>query len=185
VLNPENTPKVGIKVGEKVYIFESMKKSIALAVSLVILYACQPSSRPDSAIEARDSSLLAVPDSTPMQIVDSIPVIATTDTITYSASQLLGRWLQPVAGRENEVQGFHLKKNGKAFSINTYAVIYDRWQLRHDSLLLWSYVESEHNKDTAAVIDTTIIRSLTDSTLILFPINAAIGYQEKYTREKH
>jgi hypothetical protein len=161
-----------------------MKKCIVLASSLFILHACQPSSGPASVIEARDSSLIAVPDSTPMQIVDSVLITATTDTVTYSEDQLLGRWLQPVAGLEKELQGFQLKKKGKAFSINTYAVIYDRWQLRHDTLLLWSYLEGTHSTDTAAVIDTTIIRSLTDTTLILYPIKAVTGYQEKYTREK-
>lgn len=161
-----------------------MKKCIVLASSLFVLYACQPSAGPASAIEARDSSLIAVPDSTPMQIVDSVAIVATTDTITYTEDQLLGKWLQPVAGLEKELQGFQLRKKGKAFSINTYAVIYDRWQLRHDTLLLWSYMEAAHNGDTAAVIDTTIIRSLTDTTLILYPIKAVTGYQEKYTREK-
>lgn len=161
-----------------------MKKSVALAVLTVVLYACQPSSRPDSAIEARDSSLLAVPDSMPMEIVDSVTMPQSTDTITYKEDQLLGRWLQPVAGRENELQGFHLKKNGKAFSINTYAVIYEKWQLKKDTLLLWNYVESEQNKDTAIIIDTTIIRSLTDNTLVLYPIKAALGYEEKYTKEQ-
>ncbi|SFD32648.1 Lipocalin-like [Chitinophaga sp. CF118] len=160
-----------------------MKKCIALATSLFILYGCEPSSRPATTIAARDSSLLDVPDSTPMQIIDSVAIMPTTDTITYSENQLLGRWLQPVAGLEKELQGFHLKKNGKAFSINTYAVIYDRWRLQHDTLLLWSYVEGEHSTDTAATIDTTIIKSLTDNTLVLFPIKAAIGYEEKYTKE--
>jgi hypothetical protein len=161
-----------------------MKKCIALASSLFILYACQPSSEPASTISARDSSLIAVPDSMPMQIVDSVAIVATTDTITYKEDQLVGRWLQPVAGLEKELQGFQLRKKGKAFSINTYAVIYDRWQLRHDTLLLWSYLEGGHKEDTAAVIDTTIIRSLTDTTLVLYPIKAVMGYQEKYTKEK-
>ena len=161
-----------------------MKKCIVLALSIFGLYACQPSSGPASTISARDSSLIVVPDSTPMQIVDSVAIVATTDTVTYSEDQLLGRWLQPVAGLEKELQGFQLRKKGKAFSINTYAVIYDRWQLRRDTLFLWSYLEGTHNEDTAAVIDTTIIRSLTDSTLVLYPIKAVMGYQEKYTKEK-
>jgi hypothetical protein len=161
-----------------------MKKCIALASAVSILYACQPSSEPASTISARDSSLVVVPDSMPMQIVDSVAIVATTDTVNYNEDQLLGRWLQPVAGLEKELQGFQLRKKGKAFSINTYAVIYDRWQLRRDTLLLWSYLEGPHNEDTAAVIDTTIIRSLTDTTLVLYPIKAVIGYQEKYTKEK-
>ncbi len=181
-LIPENTPKVRVKVGEKVHIFEAMKKCIVLAASLITLYACEPSSGPTSAITSRDSSLIDVPDSTSMQITDSAAIIATTDTVIYTADQLVGRWLQPVPGLDDEVQGFLLKKNGKAVSINTYSLVYDKWLLQHDTLLLWNHAEGVHNKDSAATIDTTIIKSLTDTSLVLFPIKAVPGYREQYTK---
>ncbi|MVT42547.1 hypothetical protein GO495_18280 [Chitinophaga oryziterrae] len=161
-----------------------MKKCIVLTASLIILYACEPSSGPASAITSRDSSLIDVPDSTSMQIADSVAVLATTDTVTYKADRLVGRWLQPVPGLDKEKQGFLLKKNGKAVSINTYSLVYDKWLLQHDTLLLWNHAEGVHSKDTAATVDTTIIQSLTDTTLVLFPIKAVPGYQEQYTKEK-
>jgi hypothetical protein len=173
---------VGVKVGEKVHIFEAMKKCIVLAASLIILYACEPSSGPASTITSRDSSLIDVPDSASMQISDSVAIIATTDTVTYNADQLVGKWLQPVPGLDNETQGFFLKKNGKAISINTYSLVYDKWLLQHDTLLLWNHAEGTHSKDSAATIDTTIIKSLTDTSLVLFPIKAVPGYQERYTK---
>jgi hypothetical protein len=154
-----------------------MKKCIVLAASLIILHGCQPSSDPSSTITSRDSSLIEVPDSTPMQII-------TTDTVTYNTDQLLGKWLQPVPGLDKEMQGFLLKKNGKAVSVNTYSMVYDKWQLLHDTLLLWNHAEGTHSKDTAATIDTTIIKLLTDSSLVLFPVKAVPGYQEQYTKER-
>ena len=159
-----------------------MKKCIALAASLMTLYACQPTSGPGSGVTSRDSSLIDVPDSTSMQMVDSVAVIATTDTVTYDETRLVGRWLQPVPGLEKELQGFLLKKNGKAVSINTYSMVYDKWQLMHDTLLLWNHAEGAQSKDTSATIDTTIIKSLTDTSLVLFPIKAVPGYQEQYTK---
>lgn len=159
-----------------------MKKCIVLAASLIILYACEPSSGPASTITSRDSSLIDVPDSASMQISDSVAIIATTDTVTYNADQLVGKWLQPVPGLDNETQGFFLKKNGKAISINTYSLVYDKWLLQHDTLLLWNHAEGTHSKDSAATIDTTIIKSLTDTSLVLFPIKAVPGYQERYTK---
>jgi len=161
-----------------------MKKCIVLAASLTILCACEPSSGPASNITSRDSSLIDVPDSTSMQMTDSVAILATTDTVTYKADQLVGKWLQPVPGLDKEKQGFLLTKNGKAVSINTYSLVYDKWLLQHDTLLLWNHAEGTFSKDTAATIDTMIIRSLTDTTLILFPIKAVPGYQEQYTKEK-
>lgn len=155
-----------------------------MIASLIILYACQPSSGPASTITSRDSSLIGVTDSTPIQIVDSVAMITTADTVTYNADQLVGKWLQPVPGLDKETQGFLLKKNGKAVSVNMYSLVYDKWLLQHDTLLLWNHTEGAHNKDTAATIDTTIIKSLTDTTLVLFPIKAVPGYQEQYTKEK-
>jgi hypothetical protein len=155
-----------------------MKKCIVLTASLISLYACQPSSGPSTnTITSRDSSLIEVPDTTPVQII-------TTDTVTYNADQLVGTWLQPVPGVDKEMQGFLLKKNGKAVSVNTYSMVYDKWQLQHDTLLLWNHAEGTHSKDTAATIDTTIIKLLTDSSLVLFPVKAVPGYEEQYIKER-
>jgi hypothetical protein len=43
-------------------------------------------------------------------------------------------------------------------------------------------MEGAQQKDSAVVIDTTLIRALTDTSLVLFPIKAAEGYLEEYKK---
>jgi hypothetical protein len=47
-------------------------------------------------------------------------------------------------------------------------------------LLLWNH--SEGVKDTSTIVDTTIIKELSDTSLVLFPVKAAEGYMEKYRK---
>lgn len=160
-----------------------MKKNLLLSLGCVLITAgCQQPSPSSQNVPAEDSSLVGVRDTvTPESITDSVTVVK-ADTISYSEAQLLGKWLQPVRGVEKATQGFHLKKNGVISSINTYSMIYDRWSVSHDTLLLWSHVEGVQQQDSATVIDTTLIRALTDTSLVLFPIKAAEGYLEEYKR---
>ncbi|MBW8685969.1 lipocalin-like domain-containing protein [Chitinophaga rhizophila] len=160
-----------------------MKKSLLLSViSTVIVAACQQPAPPPQTVLVEDSSLIDVPDTvTPETIIDSITTIK-ADTISYSEAQLLGKWLQPVPGVDKATQGFQLKKNGGITSINTYSMVYDKWSVSHDTLLFWSHIEGRPQKDSAVVIDTILIRSLTDTSLVLFPIKAAEGYIEEYKK---
>ncbi len=127
-----------------------------------------------------DSSLISIADSSNANVQDSITAVA--DTLHVDAAKLIGKWIQPVAGLEKEMQGFHLRKNGSAASINMYTLVYEKWELMHDTLLLWNH--SEGVRDTTTVVDTTLIKELTDTTLVLFPVKAAEGYTEKYRRIK-
>jgi hypothetical protein len=61
-------------------------------------------------------------------------------------------------------------------------MVYDRWSVSHDTLLFWIHIEGTRQKDSAVVIDTTLIRALTDTSLVLFPIKAAEGYLEEYKK---
>ena len=160
-----------------------MKKSLLLSVICTVIAAsCQQPAPSPKTIEVEDSSLIDVPDTvTPETIIDSVTMIK-ADTISYSELQLLGKWLQPVAGVDKTTQGFQLKKNGAITSINTYSMVYDRWSVSHDTLLFWSHIEGPRQKDSAIVIDTTLIRALTDTSLVLFPIKAAEGYLEEYKK---
>ena len=88
--------------------------------------------------------------------------------------------MQPVAGLDKETQGFLLRKNGTAKSINMYTLVYEKWELTHDTLLLWNH--SEGVKDTSTIVDTTVIKELSDTSLVLFPVKAAEGYVEKYRK---
>lgn len=160
-----------------------MKKSLLLPViCTVIAAACQQPTPSAKTIAVEDSSLIDVPDTvTPETIIDSVTTVK-ADTISYSEDQLLGKWLQPVTGVDKTTQGFYLKKKGVITSINTYSITYDKWSVSHDTLLFWSHIEGTRQKDSAVVIDTTLIRALTDTTLVLFPIKAAEGYLEEYKK---
>lgn len=125
-----------------------------------------------------DSSLVSIADSSNAGITDSIAAAA--DTLHVDATKLIGRWIQPVAGLDKEMQGFQLRKNGTAKSINMYTLVYEKWRLTHDTLLLWNH--SEGVKDTSTIVDTTIIKELSDTSLVLFPVKAAEGYMEKYRK---
>ncbi len=160
-----------------------MKKSLLLSVICTVMAAsCQQPAPSPTTVEVEDSSLIDVPDTvTPETVIDSVSIIK-ADTISYSEEQLLGKWLQPVAGVDKTTQGFQLKKKGTITSINTYSMLYDRWSVSHDTLFFWSHIEGTRQKDSAVVIDTTLIRALTDTSLVLFPIKAAEGYLEEYKK---
>lgn len=145
---------------------------------LLILVACKPKGGIPQDEVVHDSSLIGISDSSNAGVTDSITAV--TDTLHVDAAKLIGKWIQPVAGLDKEMQGFQLRKNGTARSINMYTLIYEKWQLTNDTLLLWSH--SEGVKDTSAMVDTTIIKELSDTSLVLFPLKAAEGYTERYHR---
>ncbi|MFY0252938.1 lipocalin family protein [Chitinophaga sp. 30R24] len=153
---------------------------ITLIGFLLLAMACN-TSRKEEAKEALqdDSTLVNIADSSNAGITDSI--VAVADTLHIDAAKLIGKWMQPVAGLDKEMQGFQLKKNGIARSINMYTLVYEKWALTHDTLLLWNH--SEGVKDTSTIVDTTIIKALSDTSLILFPIKAAEGYVERYRKQ--
>ncbi|WP_158618060.1 lipocalin-like domain-containing protein [Chitinophaga lutea] len=157
-----------------------MKKLNLFAGCWLLLAACQA---PVSGEKEKDS--VAVTDST--ELVDTLPADSVTvipaDTAVIVDSTLVpGRWLQPVQGIDSVMQGFNLRKNGKAESVNMHSRLYDKWKLQQDTLLLWSHAEGD--KEPVTEIDTLVIKMLNDTSLVVFPTNAAPGYLEKYTRKK-
>lgn len=156
------------------------KQLPSLLPFLLLLIACKQKAGRAPEEVAHDSSLIVITDSSNAGVTDSIAAV--TDTLHIDAAKLIGKWIQPVAGLDKEMQGFQLRSNGTARSINMYTLIYEKWALNNDTLLLWSH--SEGVKDTAAIVDTTIIRELSDTSLVLFPIKAAEGYTDRYRRSK-
>ena len=151
-----------------------------LACLLALAVACNPAKqKAEKEALPDDSSLVITADSSNAGITDSIAAVA-DDTLHIDAAKLIGRWIQPVAGLDKETQGFQLRKNGAARSINMYTLVYEKWELTHDTLLLWNH--SEGVKDTSTIVDTTIIKELSDTSLVLFPVKAAEGYVEKYRK---
>lgn len=151
-----------------------------LVCLLILAVACNGAKNKEVVKEELpdDSSLVSIADSSNAGITDSIAAVA--DTLHVDAVKLIGKWVQPVAGLDKETQGFQLRKNGTAKSINMYTLVYEKWRLTHDTLLLWNH--SEGVKDTSTIVDTTIIKELSDTSLVLFPVKAAEGYIEKYRK---
>ncbi|GEP92961.1 Lipocalin-like [Chitinophaga terrae (ex Kim and Jung 2007)] len=151
-----------------------------LILGLLLLSACGQSGKREAPKETySDSSLIGIADSSNAGIPDSTTAVA--DTLYIDAAKLIGKWIRPVEGLDKEVQGFQLRKNGTAKSINMYTLVYEKWQLINDTLLLWNH--SEGVRDTTTIIDTTIIKALSDTSLVLFPIKAADGYTEHYIKQ--
>ncbi|HEY8917290.1 MAG TPA: lipocalin family protein [Chitinophaga sp.] len=156
-----------------------IKQRLSLLVLLAGVMACRQQAPASKAELEEDSSLLEVTDSVPA----ADTALVTADTISYSPDQLIGKWLQPVPGLDKQKQGFDLRKDSVARSLNMYTLVYEKWALVKDTLLLWNHTEGVEKQDSAATIDTVLIKELTDSTLVLFPVKAAEGYLEKYEKE--
>lgn len=154
-----------------------MLKEKGLWLLIMVFVACNPAPEHEP-LKTNEDSLVGIADSSDVVTADSTATVA--DTLHVDAAKLIGKWIQPVTGVDKEMQGFLLRKNGTAKSINMYTLVYEKWQLSHDTLFLWNH--SEGVKDTATLVDTTVIKELTDTSLVLAPLKAAAGYTEKYQR---
>lgn len=161
-----------------------MKKCILLVgLITIVLSACNQAKKPAEKEPDVDSSLLTVVDTT-STIVEDSTVTVMPDSIVIDSTKLIGKWMQPVTGKDNEWQGMELRKNKKVVAVNMYSLVYDKWALQHDTLFLWNHAESGKTADSTKAIDTMIIKDLTDTSLVLFPVKAADGYLEKYRKEE-
>jgi hypothetical protein len=94
-----------------------------------------------------------------------------------NTNPLIGSWVQPNPINEKEVQGFTLKNDGTAASINMATLVYKKWWTEKDKLIL--VIESIGNGSSS--IDTTqydIVKN-TNSILELKRGN----YTEQYTKK--
>lgn len=152
-----------------------------IPVSLLLITACQS---PASKTGTADS--VTVPDTiTELQVITKdtpAPEVAVIDSVQIDSTAILGKWTQPVQGIDSIFQGFQLKKNGTASSINMETLKYDKWKLFKDTLLLWSHSEGVANR--TATIDTLLVKTLNDTVLVAWPITAAIGYLETFKRPR-
>ncbi len=78
---------------------------------------------------------------------------------------LVGMWIQPVPGMGGIEQGFMLKADGKAFSVNMSTLSYEAWQEKDNRLILSG--KSMGNHQTIEFSDTFDIEKLTSDSLIL------------------
>lgn len=157
-----------------------MIKPSVIAGLTLILAACQPKqqqvAQETDTVQENSQALPEIPKT------DSVEAQTDTTKTKVDSTLLPGKWMQPVPGIDSILQGVDLRKNGKAISINMHTLLYDKWKLAHDTLILWSHADGV--KDPVSAIDTMVIKTLNDSALVLFPINAAPGYLEKFTRQR-
>ncbi|RPE08122.1 hypothetical protein EGT74_13720 [Chitinophaga lutea] len=111
--------------------------------------------------------------------VDSTQAIPANENKPSPGEILPGKWVQPISGQDTAMQGFQLNADGTAASVNMHTLIYDKWELKGDTLLMWNHTEGV--KTTGAYVDTVIIRQITDSTLVLARKD---NFEMSYTRGK-
>src|SRR5690242_15836414 len=114
-----------------------MNRNLLLTAMFITALACRQQAKPaktaTDTVADVDSSLIKLADSTgiaPLPVTSFI----SADTISYEPQALIGKWLRPVPGRDKETQGFDLRKDGSAHSINMYTLVYEKWTLSNDTL---------------------------------------------------
>lgn len=94
-----------------------------------------------------------------------------------SGNGIEGKWVEPVPGMENQMQGVNLEKGGKASSINMATLQYEKWEKKGDKLILSG--KSIGNHETSSFTDTLTIEKLTESDLTLKKGSLTINYQKQ------
>lgn len=56
--------------------------------------------------------------------------------VSCAEPSVVGSWVQPVPGMENQIQGIKLEKGGKASSINMHTLVYQSWKQEGNKLIL-------------------------------------------------
>ena len=92
--------------------------------------------------------------------------------------KLVGTWIQPIPGMENQIQGFKLNADGSAESVNMHTLVYNAWSHKNNTLTLKG--ESIGNGQTIKISEQFEIQNLTQDTLILRLQDSVFTY----TRQK-
>ena len=79
--------------------------------------------------------------------------IAVLCAACHDKTTLTGDWIEPVPGNTNTIQGFSLKENGEATSINMATLQYKSWAQEDNRLILSG--ESIGNQQTISFSDTS------------------------------
>lgn len=90
---------------------------------------------------------------------------------------LIGRWVEPVPGNETEFQGFSLKNEGMASSVNMATLQYQKWRRDGNRLILSG--KSIGNRQTIDFEDSYVIKKLTPHELILQKGDGTFVFQRK------
>lgn len=104
-------------------------------------------------------------------------ILAIASLSACSGSAIEGEWVEPIPGMENQVQGVHLQKGGRASSINMATLQYEKWEKKGDKLILSG--KSLGNGQTIPFSDTLTVEKLTDSELSLKRGDMTILYKKR------
>lgn len=88
-----------------------------------------------------------------------------------------GKWVEPIPGMEDQIQGVSLEKGGKASSINMATLQYEKWERKGKVLMLTG--KSIGNSVTIPFTDTLTIEKLTNDELILRKGDLTINYHKQ------
>lgn len=94
------------------------------------------------------------------------------------SGDLVGSWVEPIPGQENQVQGIQLDADGTASSINMYTLVYESWSKNGESVILKG--KSIGNGQTIDFVDTMSVIKLTQDSLVL----GGKAMQLRYARQK-
>ncbi|MEJ5049318.1 lipocalin family protein [Chryseobacterium culicis] len=108
----------------------------------------------------------------------------TVSPVNTPKTDLIGKWVQPIPGQESEKQGFELRNDGMAASINMHTLLYDQWKVSHDTLFLWYHTEGV--RQVSSDIDTLLIKKLDDKSLTILSVvgNSGANDEQTYSKEK-
>ncbi|EFY06877.1 lipocalin-like domain-containing protein [Succinatimonas hippei] len=104
--------------------------------------------------------------------IASALVIACSETVS-----LEGRWVEPIPGMENKIQGIELAKGGQASSINMATLQYEKWDQQGNKLILSG--KSIGNGQSGDFTDILTIEKVTDNELVLKKGNLNITYHRQ------
>lgn len=103
--------------------------------------------------------------------------VAVFTACNRDGNSLEGKWVEPVPGMENQMQGINLEKGGKASSINMATLQYESWEKKDNMLILSG--KSIGNHETSSFSDTLTIEKHTKDELVLKKGNLTINYQKQ------
>lgn len=111
-------------------------------------------------------------------IIKSICGLVTATMLTACGGNgIEGKWVEPIPGMENQVQGINLEKGGKASSINMATLQYENWKKDGNMLILSGKSIGNHKKNSFS--DTLTIEKLTNSELTLKKGSLTIHYKKQ------
>jgi hypothetical protein len=102
----------------------------------------------------------------------------------YTSSHIAGKWLKPISvvppsGKAIN-EGMKLNPDGTLDFVNIHSMTGDRWELKNDTLIMWSHTERYPEPQPY----NFVILRLTSSRLEIRSVKGVPGYKETYKRFK-